>query len=64
MRCFASASWACRSCPWKVTAPASGRTMFMIDFKVVVFPAPFTPMKPVMNPVRTSNETSRRENDG
>ena len=31
-----------------VTLPFSGDTMLRIDFKVVLFPAPFLPISPIM----------------
>ena len=53
-----------KSFPSIVTVPASGRTMFSMDFKVVLFPAPFFPINPIMRPGLTAKETSCKQKPG
>src|SRR4051794_9531849 len=45
------------SFPSNFTEPARGRTMPMIDFMVVLFPAPFRPTTVTSSPWRTSRST-------
>ena len=40
------------------TSPQSGFTRPSKDLMVVVLPAPFLPMNPIMNPLSSSKETS------
>src|SRR4029434_9397712 len=49
-----------RSRPSRRTEPRPGFRSPMTDFMTVVLPAPFRPMRPVMEPAGTSSDTSRR----
>lgn len=42
----------------KLISPLSGCTSFIMDFKVVVLPAPLRPIKPIIIPFSTVKDTS------
>ena len=50
MRCLISRSCFVISIPKYETDPPERRIMFSMDFIVVVFPAPFRPINPIIRP--------------
>ena len=64
MRCLISISCSENGRPKYVISPLSGCTRFSMDLMVVVFPAPFRPMKPVIFPASSENDTWSSRNAG